>query len=767
MSISFLPLKKIYKGVCSDKLQKLLLEKLSSLVELEKVSLVNRDGVWGFLCSYDATNYSQYKISSTLRRACLAIMKNYKHKKYFITAMQSIDCGVLLERHLGNIAGVYAVNISYSGRSLVIEYAKNIVSNTNILAVINSLGYDVSSKKISYYKKNREIIFSILSGLWLALAILLPLVVQLSYSNVCLFLAYCFGLYYPALHSFATLRRLKIDIDVLMVLAALGAAIIGSAAEGALLLFLFSLGHGLEHKAMARAKNALTSLVSLAPKTATLVNSAGVHIITAVASLKVGDEVLVKAGASIPCDGQVVAGASMVNQAQITGESLAVMKTVKDTVYATSLNDTGALTIRVTKLHQDSTVNRMLEMILAANAEKSYTHNFTERFTSFFVPLVLFVVVLVACLPPLILGQPWGMAFYSAMLLLVAASPCALVIGTPAAVLSALACSAKFGVLIKGGILLERLSVINILAVDKTGTLTYGEPELADIIVLSTIAKERLLVLAASVESYSSHPLAACLVSAAADLPLLPADNIREVIGSGIRAEVDGQEVAIGNMSMFIDIPADIIAIYNSYVALGCSVILLSFAGTFVGLFTVSDKLRPGIKSFLTCLRATGIDKIVMLTGDNKVVAQQVANTVGIDDVYAENLPEDKLIHIQALQRLSNSRVAMLGDGVNDAPAMAGSLLGIAMGGAGSDTALEVADVVLMQDDLSKLPLAFALGKQATLIIKQNICLALFSIIFLVITAIFGGLSLSMTVLLHEGTSVLVVLNGLRLLSFR
>ncbi len=574
------------------------------------------------------------------------------------------------------------------------------------------------------------------------------------------------GGYYAMRDAWQSIRERVLDIDVLMIVAAAGAAALGQWAEGALLLVLFSLGHALEHLAMDRARHAMEALADLAPKTA-LVLRDGAELEVPVDSLLRGDQVLVRPGQRIPADGKVLDGTSAVDQAAITGESIPVDEAADSLVFAGTVNGEGLLRVEVSKLAKDSSLARMVQLVAEAQTDKSPTQRFVTKFEKFFVPLVLIGVAALIAIPPL-LGFPFAESFYRAMAVLVAASPCALAIATPSTVLAAVARAARGGVLIKGGVHLENLRALSVIAFDKTGTITMGKPSVTDAVVLQG-DEASLLATAASVESRSGHPLAQAVVQAARqrNLGWPAASDVQSVTGKGLHAVVSTTKVSIGKLRLFEhdDVSDAVRQQVARLEALGKTTMLVRADGAFLGLLALADTPRSGTREVFARLASLGIGQAVMLTGDNEQVAKAVAASVGITDVRAGLLPEDKLKVIDELMR-RNQRVAMVGDGVNDAPAMARATVGIAMGGAGTDVALETADVALMADDLSRLPFAIALSRAAHTIVQQNLWAAFGVVALLIPATLFGLASMGIAVLIHEGATVLVVLNALRLLRF-
>ena len=571
-----------------------------------------------------------------------------------------------------------------------------------------------------------------------------------------------------------TLWEIRFDIDVLMFAAAFGAASLGHYEEGGLLLFLFSLGGAGETMAMDRARRAIQALARLAPETAHLREADGSERLVRVADLKVGDEILVRPFDRVPADGKVVTGVSAIDQSPITGESIPAEKVVGSPVFAATINGEGLLIVGVTKLASESTLAKIVKMVEAAQASKSPTQLFTDKVERIYVPLVLVATALLIFLPPLLMHGPhaaWSLWFYRSMAFLTAASPCALAIGTPAAVLSGIARAARGGVLMKGGVHLENLGRVRAIAFDKTGTLTRGRPKLTDILPLDGMTEPDILSLAAAVEANSSHPLAQAVVAEAQARQCAEraVENVHQIPAQGVRARIDGQSVSVGKLSMSpsnAPLMTEAKAAIERFAAEGKTTMVLSIDGHPRAVLALADSPRPNAKEMLARLRRLGVNHTIMLTGDHGPVAAAVARELGVDAFFADLLPQDKVDRIKQLCD-QYRYVAMVGDGVNDAPAMANATVGIAMGGAGTDVALETADIALMGDDLGKLPEAIGLSRFSRRIIKQNLTLALGVICILAPVAALGGTSLGLAVLFHEGSTVIVVLNSLRILMYR
>lgn len=580
-------------------------------------------------------------------------------------------------------------------------------------------------------------------------------------------------------------RHGKFEIDSLMLLAAGGAAFLGKWAEGGLLLFLFSIGHSLESYAMGRAKRAIEGLTDLAPPTA-LVHRDDQWIEVPVEQLRIGERVTVKPNERISADGFVVEGLSSVNQAPVTGESVPVDKrpvhdvvqaarqpehiAAEHLVYAGTINGARALEVQVTKTSTENTLSRVVKLVSEAQTRTSPTQTLTHRIEKYYVPAVLLLDVLLL-FAWMVIDEPFTNSLYRAMAVLVAASPCALAIATPSAVLSGIARAARGGVLFKGGGPLESLGDIKVIVFDKTGTLTEGKPRLTDVYPATGVSREQLLSVAVAVESLSDHPLAEALVrDATAELgthTLERADALEAIIGQGVKAVWNGQTVWIGSERLFENsehpLTLEVSQSVRQLQSQGRTTMIVRSGNQFLGVLGVMDTPRPSAPAVIEQLKRLGIERMIMLSGDNQQVASAVAASIGLTEAEGGLMPEDK---VRTIQKLSARGVGMVGDGVNDAPALAGATVGIAMGAAGSAVALETADVALMADDLNHLPFAVGLSRRTRSIIKQNLWISLGMVAVLIPSTVMG-LSLGPAVVLHEGSTLVVVLNALRLLNVR
>ncbi len=739
---------------------------------------------------HDSVRMPVSQLDQLAREVGIEVGAKYRHETVNLAGLHCADCATSIEAVTGKLDGVYAVNANFAAETMQVTYDLTLVDRPAIVRQIEGLGYRVRDEAtgrsgeaadggkraleggVRVMGLSPQLALSILAGLalttgWVGETFLgVPGGVALALYLV----AYASGGWDATRHALRAGLKGRFDIDVLMVVAALGAAALGEWAEGALLLFLFSLGHALEHYAMDRARGAIRALADLAPKTAR-VRREGREQEIGVVELRIGDVVIVRPGERLPADGRVVRGASSVDQAPITGESLPVAKDVDDAVFAGTINGDGSLEIETTKAPEDSTLARVIRTVENAQAAKAPSHRFTDRFQRTFTPIILAVTALVIVVPPLF-GVPFGESFIRAMILLVAASPCALALATPSAVLAGIARAARSGVLIKGGAHLENAGSADVVVFDKTGTLTKGEPEVTDVWSSGAVEESDLLRLAAAIETRSGHPLAAAIVRAAEarGLDLPEVDAFESIKGKGVRATVGGAELLVGNDKLMRDaglaLPAALVERHEMLEGDGKTSMLVAKDGVMVGVIAVRDEPREAAKATVAALRRLGVKRTVMLTGDNRRVAEALGRELGIDEVHAELLPEDKVARIKALQERFG-KVVMVGDGVNDAPAMATADVGIAMGGAGTDVALETADIALMADDLSKLPYAVSLSRASRRMIVQNLVISLGVIALLVPSALLGFASIGIAIVLHESSTLVVVANALRLLGFK
>lgn len=641
--------------------------------------------------------------------------------------------------------------------------------------------------KNAWMGERSELIFAIASGIAYAAGMTAKYLLSApEWLAIVLFAAtYFFGGFFTIRTAVATVRRGRFEVDFLMLVAAVGAAMVGKWAEGSVLLFLFSLGHALEEYAMGRAQRSIEALAELAPDTALVRGPDGAVREVSVDELSIGDVVVVLPNSRLAADGVVVAGVSSVDESSVTGESIPVEKSPvavapksgtpvpeAHRVFAGTMNGSGAMDVRVTSRAADSMLARVITMVREADTQQSPTQRFIDRFQLFYVPAVLAGVLGVLAYGVFAAAEPFADSFYRAMVVLVAASPCALAIATPSAVLAGIARAAQAGVLAKGGGPLETLGRVRSMAFDKTGTLTWGLPRVTDIVPARADRRDELIATLFAVESYSDHPLAGAITR---DLALLvpagaerTAREVNSVTGRGVTALVDGRATEVGNHTMFTELdpeclPADIVGIVDDLHDRGRTTMIVRHAGDYLGVVGVMDQPRAEAAPVVARLRELGIDDIVLISGDNQRVADAVAADMGLDAAHGGLLPEDKVTMVKRLG--GRDGTAMVGDGVNDAPAMVNSSVGIAMGASGSAVALETADVALMVDDIGRLPFAVALSRRTASIIRQNLTFSLL-IVAALVPATLIGLPIGPAVFIHEGSTLLVVANALRLLRF-
>ncbi len=755
---------------------------------------------------YDPKILSLGRIREIAEGAGARVTKRFGHALWEVSGLQDERRARTVSKYLQRAPGVLEAVAAVAG-PVRIEFDRSLTSEQVLRQTLNAMGVTVRAPAYALpaageavedhehmhgglFGENSELIFAAICGVSLAAGFLIsvagiaPAWVPLS----CFVAAYGFGGFYLLREAIDELRLGRFEIDFLMLVAAAGAASLGKWAEGALLLFLFSIGHALEHYAMGRARRAITALANLAPPTAELRRNQVVTEVP-VAELLVGDTIIVRPNTRIPADGFVSLGASSVNQAPVTGESLPVDKeAVADTeeaalrpqalaaehrVYAGTINGSGALEVQVIRLASDSTLARLVRMVGEAETRNSPTQRFTDRFERIFVPAVLASVILLL-FAWVVIDEPFGTSFYRAMAVLVAASPCALAISTPSAVLSGVARAARGGVLVKGGGPLENLGTLGAIAFDKTGTLTEGRPRVTDVIPASGVAEHDLLTIAVAIEERSDHPLATAVVrdgrTRLGDGLAAPAvEDLHSITGLGLAARVGGEQVLVGKATLFAKVegaplPDDLQLVISGLEEQGRTTMVVRRGDKYLGVLGLMDTPRASAAAVIARLRALGISRMMLLSGDNRRVAEAVAKQVGLDEAWGDLMPEDKVATIKRLR--SEQEVAMVGDGVNDAPAMANASVGIAMGAAGSDVALETADVALMGDELSRLPFVIGLSRATSRIIRQNLWISL-GMVTVLVPATLLGLQLGVAVVFHEGSTLLVVANALRLLAYR
>ena len=689
---------------------------------------------------------------------------------FTIDGMDCADEVRQIEGKLGPLPGVTKLQFDLMRRRLVVEGS---IAATEVERVVKQLGMRARRegeevRQAGFWEKRGRLVVTAVSGVLLAIggvailagaprSVVVPLLAGSAIA----------GGWFIAPRGLRAARSGVLDMNFLMTIAAVGASAIGEWGEGASAMFLFSVAQMLEVYSMDRARNAIKALMSLSPPEAT-VRRNGAETVVPVQDVGLDESIIVRPGQRIPLDGIVTAGNSAVNQAPITGESIPVDKQPGAAVFAGSINENGLLEVRVTKLVEDTTLARITHAVEEAQASRAPSQSFVDRFARVYTPVVVLVAIVVAVAPPLLGFGTWGMWFYRALTMLVIACPCALVISTPVSIVTGLAAAARGGVLIKGGIHLENFGRANTIAFDKTGTLTRGQPTVVNVIALDGASANEVLRLAASLEQGSEHPLAQAILREAnnRNLPLAPIEEFLSLTGRGVRARVDGRGFYLGNEKLCHEsgacTPRSEDALFSTQ-AQGQTAVVLFSDTTPWGIVALADEPRAEAPDAIRLLKLFGIKRVVMLTGDNQDTARAISKRLGIDEFKAELMPDDKVAVVRELES-NGGRVAFVGDGVNDAPALAAATVGVAMGAAGTDVALETADVALMADDLSHLPFAIRISRATARVLRQNIFFSIaIKAVFLVL-ALIGWATLWMAVAADMGASLAVIINGLRLL---
>lgn len=758
---------------------------------------VDRDRIVGAVRSlgYDAAEPTDAALTSRFR----------------VGGMDCADCVAAIERTVGTLAGVHRVRVNFAAGSMAVRHDATMPPE-RILGVVDRLGYTArleaghGAAALTFWRRHRRSALTLAGGIALVAGLgLQAAAVYEQGSRFAYLLAMLLG-GYPIARAglYATIRARSLDINVLVTIAALGAAAIGEWLEGATVVVLFALGNLLEALTADRARGAIRALVALSPHDARVRRVERDETVP-VERVQVGDVVAVRPGERIPVDGVVVLGASAVNQAPITGEAEPVAREPGDTVFAGTINERGYLEIRATKRSGENTLSRIIHLVQEAQAQRSPSQRFISRFARYYTPSVIALSALVAIGPPL-LGEPFAPWLHRGLVLLVLACPCALVISTPVAVMSAITSAARLGVLIKGGAYLEEAGTLSVAAFDKTGTITTGRPEVVEVAPTGGVSSAELMAAAAAVESRSQHPLAAAILRHAwrEGIRAPPVTVFESYPGRGASAQINGRTYYAGNLRLFREValsrvqgstfkvrtgeqsssnselgmsnsnlgnslPEQLQALLPEVVRLGAegtTAVLVGSGDRLLGVIAVADRVRPGAAESIRALRASGIRRTVMLSGDSEGTVRAVAAQVGMDEYRAELLPEQKVEAVRAL-RARHGKVAMIGDGVNDAPALASATIGVAMGVAGADVALETADVALMADDLSKVAYAIDLSRATVRIMRQNIALSLLTKAAAVALAAAGVLTLWLAVLSDVGMALVVTVNSMRLLRRR
>lgn len=690
---------------------------------------------------------------------------------YRVQGFTCTNCAGIFEKNVKSLPGVQDAQVNF-GAAKITVYGNVTVEELEKAGAFESLKVTpekerVAEKKEPFWKENWNVLVSavlLIAGYFFG--------EQYGEESLLSSLTYAasivIGGYELFIKGIKNLFRLQFDMNTLMTVAILGAAAIGEWGEGATVVILFAISEVLERYSMEKARQSIRSLMDIAPKEA-LIRRGSVELMVSVDDIVVGDVMIVKPGQKLAMDGVVIKGSSTINQAAITGESIPVTKTIDDEVFAGTLNEEGLLEVKVTKTVEDTTIAKIIHLVEEAQAERAPSQAFVDRFAKYYTPAIMIVAVLIAVIPPLFTGGAWGEWIYRGLALLVVGCPCALVISTPVSIVTAIGNAAKRGVLIKGGIHLEEAGRISAVAFDKTGTLTKGVPQVTEFVTFGGNEK-KLLQIAAILEKGSQHPLASAILrkaeAAGVDFTA-EAEEFSSITGKGVKGKVDGQLYYIGSPKLFAELHAAIedkaMKSIDELQNQGKTVMVLGSQEKILALIAVADEVRDSSKDVIKKLHELGIKKTIMLTGDNKATGEAIGKRLGIAEVKAELLPQDKLEYIKSL-RTQYGNVAMVGDGVNDAPALAASTVGIAMGGAGTDTALETADIALMGDDLSKLPYTMSLSRKTLAIIKQNITFSLLIKVVALLLILPGWLTLWMAIFADMGATLIVTLNSLRLL---
>ncbi|MCM3612282.1 cadmium-translocating P-type ATPase [Planococcus sp. MERTA32b] len=682
-------------------------------------------------------------------------------KTYRLENLSCTNCAAKFEKNIRSLPEIKAVELNFGASKLTVDGNVSIEELERAGAFDHIRVYPEKAKvEHTPFYKRRQTIETAISFVLLIAGVILSF--QTSESD-----PWAIGLFGTSMlvggyHMFRTgllnLSRLEFDMKTLMTIAVIGAAIIGEWREGAVVVFLFAISEALESFSMNKARQSIRSLMDLAPVRA-LIQRDGELIEMDTEEVRIGDVLIVKPGQKIAMDGVVLRGESAVNQAAITGESIPEVKRPGADVFAGTMNEEGALEVTVTKRVEDTTIAKIIHLVEEAQAEKAPSQKFVDQFAKYYTPAIIAIAFLTALVPGYMTGD-WQLWVYQGLAVLVVGCPCALVVSTPVAIVTAIGNAARQGVLIKGGIHLEETGRIKAIAFDKTGTLTKGYPEMTDAIPGNGYTKEQLVQLAASAESMSQHPLARAIVKEAAQL--LPSEGFNSVTGKGAYAQVGGERIHIGSLLWAEESGFEIPAHARRLQLGGKSVMAVFKENEFIGIIAVADAIRNESPGIIGELKEMDIGSTIMLTGDHPATANAIAKEIGVTDVRAGLMPQDKLSAVRELQQ-QYGRVAMVGDGINDAPALAASTVGIAMGGAGTDAALETADIALMADDLEKLPYTIRLSRKTLRIIKENIMFALGLKVIALLLIIPGWLTLWIAIFADMGATLLVILNALRL----
>ncbi|MCM3715416.1 cadmium-translocating P-type ATPase [Alkalihalobacillus oceani] len=729
--------------------------------------------------------FENLKVAPEKPRREAKLEVNEDKNVYRVEGFTCANCAGKFENNVKQLAGVEDAKVNF-GASKIAVYGNATIEELEKAGAFENLKVtpeksarqasqevkeDTKEDKVPFYKKHSTLLYS---ALFLVFGYLSSSVN--GDENIVTTLLFVASMLIGGLSLFKVglqnLIHFDFDMKTLMTVAVIGGAIIGEWGEVAIVVILFAISEELERFSMDRARQSIRSLMDIAPKEA-LVRRNGQEIMIHVDDIAVGDIMIVKPGQKIAMDGVVVSGYSAVNQAAITGESVPVEKTVDDEVFAGTLNEEGLLEVKITKLVEDTTISKIIHLVEEAQGERAPSQAFVDKFAKYYTPIIMIIAALVAIVPPLFFDLSWETWIYQGLAVLVVGCPCALVISTPISIVSAIGNAAKKGVLVKGGVYLEEMGALKAIAFDKTGTLTKGVPAVTDYNVLKKqINEKELLSIITALEYRSQHPLASAIMKKAEEENITYSDvqveDFSSITGKGIKGNVNGTTYYIGSPKLFkelltTDFDKDLEQNVTTLQNQGKTAMIIGTEKEILAVIAVADEVRESSKEIIQKLHQLGIKKTIMLTGDNKGTANAIGSHVGVSDIRADLMPQDKLEYIKQL-RADFGNVAMVGDGVNDAPALAASTVGIAMGGAGTDTALETADVALMGDDLRKLPFTVKLSRKALNIIKANITFAIAIKFIALLLVIPGWLTLWIAILSDMGATILVALNGLRLM---
>lgn len=700
-------------------------------------------------------------------------MAKSETRRYRLTGLSCTSCSAKFEKNVQELEGVSEAKVNYGAAKLTITGQTSIAELEQAGAFDNikvkpeqEIDTEARRQKPAFWRENR-------SQLIAAVLIVLAFVSQLTMMGESRFLtaslfiaAIIIGGYALFIEGIKDLIKFDFSMATLMTIAIVGAALIGDFAEGAIVVILFAISEMLERYAADRARQSISSLVKVAPKVATIRRN-DLEQTIAVQDIQINDVMLIKPGQKIAMDGIVIKGESTVNQAAITGEALPVDKQLSDEVFAGTLNEAGYLEVQVTKLAADTTLAKIIQLVEAAQDERAPAQAFVDKFAKIYTPFIILLATLIVILPPLFFDGDWQRWFYQGLSVLVVGCPCSLVISTPVSIVSAIGNAARHGVLVKGGIYLEEMGKLQAIAFDKTGTLTEGKPTVTDFVVLDDqFEATDLLQKISALEIHSQHPLASAIVALSQkrgiDATPISIENFKSLTGRGVQGDIYGITYLIGSPTLFVS-DSKIDTIKQDFHRKSKTVIYFGTSDQVLAVIGLQDAVRQTSRQTIQALQTLGVKETVMLTGDNQATADQIGREVGVSAVKANLMPADKLKEIQALQA-TFGRVAMIGDGVNDAPALAMANVGIAMGVAGTDTALETADITLMGDDLARLPFIVRLSRSTLRTIKQNITFSLALKVIALLMVIPGWLTLWIAILADMGATILVTLNGIRLM---